>query len=422
MTTKKSNAQSHSGLQKPGVAPTHIGERQPQVFDPNDPRVAEVVSEHVPSDSRAPSDEATASPYRDAAHRESADRTGLGTETGGEYPRADRDEPPPAATPTLTERGIKWGSLLLSATIALATLALGVWFSRFVSIAVARDDWVGWMAKGLAILVVIALAALVLREVFGYLRLGRIHRVRRDADYAVANDAWENEQRIVDDLKRLARGRPDMAWGLRRFREGEHHKTQPGELLALADLELLGPADVTARRIIYESARRVAVVTAVVPMAFITMGFVLTENIRMVRRLATVYGGRPGFFGGVRLLWRVIAHVAASGAIALTDDLFGQFIGQDIVHRLSRRLGEGTFNGALTARLGIAALGVCRPLPFIEAPPLRARHIIRELFPEFSPSELVSGVFRRKKSEAEQKPPAPSASEGPTSTRDSGAA
>ena len=48
--------------------------------------------------------------------------------------------------------------------------------------------------------------------------------------------------------------------------------------------------------------------------------------------------------------------------------------------RLSRRLGEGAFNGALTARIGAAAVEVCRPLPFIAAPPIRARDMLAEAF------------------------------------------
>ncbi len=49
------------------------------------------------------------------------------------------------------------------------------------------------------------------------------------------------------------------------------------------------------------------------------------------------------------------------------------------LRRLSRRLGEGAFNGALTARLGVAAVEVTRPLPFLDAEPLRVREILAEL-------------------------------------------
>ena len=83
----------------------------------------------------------------------------------------------------------------------------------------------------------------------------------------------------------------------------------------------------------------------------------------------------------MRLAWRIVVHMAATGMIAVTDDLVGQFVGQDLLRRLSRKAGEGAFNGAMTARLGVAAVEACRPLPYVAAPPLRARDILVELRP-----------------------------------------
>jgi putative membrane protein len=42
-----------------------------------------------------------------------------------------------------------------------------------------------------------------------------------------------------------------------------------------------------------------------------------------------------------------------------------QILGHGIAAKLSARLGEGMLNGLLTARLGLAAIEVIRPLPFI---------------------------------------------------------
>ena len=98
------------------------------------------------------------------------------------------------------------------------------------------------------------------------------------------------------------------------------------------------------------SAKRVATVTALSPMVLVAVAYVLIENLRLLRALATLYGGRPGFVGVMRLARMVFAHIVATGGIAMTDDLLGQFLGQDLLRRLSRRLGEGAFNGALTAR------------------------------------------------------------------------
>src|SRR5690606_26841218 len=120
------------------------------------------------------------------------------------------------------------------------------------------------------------------------------------------------------------------------------------------------------------------VVSAISPTAALTVGWVLIENLRLMRSLAGVYGGRPGFVGTLRLARMVLVHIIATGGMALTDDLLGQFLGQDLVRRLSRRLGESIFNAALTARVGAAAIAVTRPLPFIEAPPIRARDFIGE--------------------------------------------
>jgi putative membrane protein len=166
---------------------------------------------------------------------------------------------------------------------------------------------------------------------------------------------------------------------VRRFRDHARDVHDAGELLTMADREMVAPLDREARRFITRSAKRVATVTAMSPMALIAVGYVLIENLRLLRSLAALYGGRPGFFGLMRLAHLVFAHLLATGGIALTDDLLGQFLGQDILHRLSRRLGEGAFNGALTARIGVAAIEVIRPLPYLAAKPTRVRDVLGEV-------------------------------------------
>ena len=84
----------------------------------------------------------------------------------------------------------------------------------------------------------------------------------------------------------------------------------------------------------------------------------------MIRQIAEIYGGRSGSFGNLRILRRVFASLLAAGALALTDDMIGSVAGGGVLSKLSRRFGEGVVNGALTARVGIAAMELCRPLPF----------------------------------------------------------
>ena len=293
--------------------------------------------------------------------------------------------PPPVAkfgipTAVKVSRGIRWGAILISALAALAALAAGAWYARFVSVIVAREDWVGWTATCLLALAAMAAAIMLLRELVGLMRLQRLGRVREEVDAAFRDQDLKRERAVVHQLTSILRTRPELAWSLARFREHQCDVHDSRDLFRLAERELVAPLDRDARRVVLASAKRVSVVTALSPIAFVAVAYVLIENLRMLRALATLYGGRPGMIGAFKLARMVVTHLVATGGVALTDDLLGQFLGQDVLRRLSRRLGEGAFNGAMTARIGTAAIEVTRPLPFIEVPAVRLRDFVTELF------------------------------------------
>jgi putative membrane protein len=152
-----------------------------------------------------------------------------------------------------------------------------------------------------------------------------------------------------------------------------------GELLRLSERTLVAPLDPYACTIVAASAKRVSLVTAVSSGALIDMLFVGTENLRMLRRLATLYGARPGTLSLLKLARMVVTHIVLTGGIALGDDVIQQVIGHGLTAKLSARLGEGIFNGALTTRIGIAAIDVCRPLPYIESQRPRFRELVAEV-------------------------------------------
>jgi putative membrane protein len=90
--------------------------------------------------------------------------------------------------------------------------------------------------------------------------------------------------------------------------------------------------------------------------------------------MAELYEGRTGAFGSIRLLRKVLGHLAVTGVASIGDGLVQQVIGHGVASRLSARLGEGVLNGLMTARVGISAMEVCRPAPFhtVERPKLSA--------------------------------------------------
>jgi putative membrane protein len=302
----------------------------------------------------------------------------LGESISGTEPQA-ADSGPALPTTRDFQRGVRWGAILVSAMAGLAALSASLAFTHFISTALARNDWIGWTATAIAAIGVLAAVVILVKELVGMVRLARLSGLRKDVLNAVRDKDTKSERELTAKLRELLSGRPDLKWGLARLTEHERDVRDAGDLFRLTEREILVPLDGQARAEILRSAKRVSMVTALSPFTWVAMLFVLAENLRMLRKVASLYGGRPGFVGSLRLARLVFTHIVATGGLAMTDDLLGQFLGQDLLGRLSRRLGEGTFNGAMTARIGTAAVEVTRPLPFLDAQPVRVRDLVPEL-------------------------------------------
>lgn len=275
------------------------------------------------------------------------------------------DDELPAVLPA-ERRRFSWSRLLLSAVAGIIALGVGLWLDGLVRDLFAREDWLGWLALGLIALAAVAVVAILIREIAGMMWLRRIDRLRRRADVAAASDDRPEAEAVVADLVRLYADRTDLAAGRRATEARVDDVIDGRDRLVLAEADLMAPLDDTARRLVSEAAARVSVVTAVSPRAAVDVIFVAVATAGLVRRLAALYGGRPGFLGFARLLKLVVTHLAVTGSIAIGDGLAQQLLGHGLASRLSARLGEGVINGLMTARVGIAAIDVCRPLPFIE--------------------------------------------------------
>lgn len=248
---------------------------------------------------------------------------------------------------------------------ALFAFVLSVALYDFVASMLAANTVLGAVALALVALAVAAAVLLALREAAAFWRLARLDGLR--ARVATAGTLAE-ARRAVDAVAGLYAGRGDMAWALARLAERRGDVMDADALVALAEVEVMAPLDAAARAEVEGAARQVATVTALVPLALADVATALYANLRMIRRVAEIYGGRSGMFGSMRLLRRVFGHLVATGAVALTDDMIHSVAGGGLLSKLSRRFGEGVVNGALTARVGLAAIEVCRPMPFAALP------------------------------------------------------
>ncbi len=264
--------------------------------------------------------------------------------------------------------GSRLTRFFLGTAAALVSFLAAMAALRFIDAMLARWPLLGWLA--LALMVVFTLATLLVagRELLAYRRLARLDAIHRAAAGALATGEVAQARAVVAQMDALYADRPEMRWSRERLAEAAREAYGAEDLLRAAEGALLAPLDEAARREVETAARGVAAATALVPLPLADMLAAMALNLRMIRRLAEIYGGRAGTFGGWRLTRSVLTHLVATGAVAAGDDLIHTVAGGGALAKLSRRFGEGVVNGALTARVGIAAMEVCRPLPFLAQP------------------------------------------------------
>ncbi|MAP18084.1 MAG: TIGR01620 family protein [Aurantimonas sp.] len=263
------------------------------------------------------------------------------------------------------KRRFSFGKLFLAALGLLISLGIGLAVDALVRDLFARWEWLGWGAVALAALLVVGALGVALREVIGLMRLAAVDRERQAGRAAYEANSTEDARNVVRGLSTLLSGRPETAKGRAKMAELKDEVIDGADLVALAERELLGPLDMKARALVLASSKRVSVVTAVSPKALVDVAYVLFETVKLIRRMSELYGARPGTLGLIRLTRDVVGHLAVTGTIGIGDGLAQQLLGHGVAAKLSARLGEGVVNGLLTARVGLAAMDLCRPLPFL---------------------------------------------------------
>lgn len=318
---------------------------------------------------------------------ETAARLGRGTiQITPEHDPATLPVPIEAVLPA--RRGLPWGALFWSGLAGLTLLGVGLGVVHLIEDLFARSESLGFVGLAFAFVTALALAVVIGREAYGLARLATIEKLHQRAAAVLASDDRKESRVIVQDLLKIAHQNPQLARARATLESHTGEIIDGADMIRLAERELMSPLDAEARRLVSSAAQKVSIVTAVSPRAAIDVMFVFVAALRLIRQLAYLYGGRPGALGMIRLLRHVIAHLAITGGMAASDSLVQQMLGHGIAAKLSQRLGEGVLNGLLTARLGLAAIEVTRPLPFAALPPPKL-------------SDLATDLLRKKEGEEE---------------------
>lgn len=259
-------------------------------------------------------------------------------------------------------KGVRWGSILFTVFGLLLSISFSLWTVELIEGLFARNTMLGWVALGLGGLFAIALLALLLRELISIRKLKKLGDLRQDGEQVLLGNG--KAKPVMNRLYALYSARPDMHWYLEQLHASRDEIMDESDRILIAEKTLLAPLDAEAKKIIGSAAKRISVITALNPSAVLDVLFVGYQVLQMLRKLMALYGGRPAFFAAMKLVRMVATHLAVTGGLAISDTILQQVLGKGLAGTLSRKLGEGTVNGIMATRIGIAAIDLCRPLPF----------------------------------------------------------
>jgi len=161
------------------------------------------------------------------------------------------------------------------------------------------------------------------------------------------------------------------------WQDALNNQHSDNELLQLYSRLVLSKVDEKAMAEIARFSTEAVVLVALSPVAIIDMLIILWRNLRMINKVAGLYGLKLGYWSRIKLIRQVFVNMVYAGASELIADFGTEMIGADLLGKLSGRLAQGLGAGMLTARLGVKTMQLCRPIPFEDKPKLA--HVRKEM-------------------------------------------
>lgn len=217
-------------------------------------------------------------------------------------------------------------------------------------------------------LVSIIVSGYVFREYRGLKQYKQRQRLQQQAENIFQDDTVNNAQqlcqKISEQLPCDILSEQELQWSA-----NEHQELTDKELLTLYSRQVLSIVDQKALDKVSKHATEAAVLVALSPIAILDMLLMLWRNTKMINEIAALYGMKISYWSRIKLIKQTFKNMVYAGASELITDVGADLLGADMLAKLSGRLAQGLGAGMLTARLGLKAMQVCRPIPYHENPP-----------------------------------------------------
>ncbi len=229
--------------------------------------------------------------------------------------------------------------------------------------AVQSSDWLslGWTGF-ISVLASLGLGAMA-KEVWKLRKLRHHFSAQEQAEALITNDAVGKGQQFCETLAKQA-GISEQSPAYDRWVNSVSDSHSDAEILDMYDAMVLSEQDKKATQLVSKFSTESAALVAVSPLALADMLLVAWRNFTMIDQLAELYGIELGYWSRIKLFKSVLVNMAAAGASELAIDAGMDLLSMDLAGKVSARAGQGIGVGILTARLGVKAMTLLRPLPW----------------------------------------------------------
>lgn len=181
----------------------------------------------------------------------------------------------------------------------------------------------------------------------------------RDQRTTVLKSHWPGQ------LSKLYQGKPQQVL-LEQVLSEVPDYSDDSELLAYMDRHFFQKLDQQALGRISQHSQQVALMVALSPFAAVDMLLAVWRSIRMLDEICQIYGVRPSLPARTHLLTMVLEQMALAGATELLSDQLADFTSNRLLGVVSSQAASGVGVGIYSARVGLRALALCRPIPFAD--------------------------------------------------------
>lgn len=268
--------------------------------------------------------------------------------------------------PELAAKPLRFLGKAMYALFALIS-SLVLWQTVQLALFLHQQHWALAAVFAVMLLLVVVTVVRAAMEFFLYQRdfrrIGKLQeqaRHCRDQRTAILKDQW------LEQLRALYQDKPQQVL-LEQALANAPDYSDDRELLAHLDNHFIHQLDQQALARISYHSQQVALMISLSPFAALDMLLSLWRSVRMLDEICQVYGVRPSLPARTHLLRLVFEQMTLAGATdLLTDHLADQvtdFTSNRLLGVVSSQVASGVGVAVYSARIGLRAMTLCRPIP-----------------------------------------------------------